>query len=60
VDQLEVDDQMELLRTEAKGEPFDEAAARERVEATLEKEMVLSWIAERSNITYQEAKPKAM
>eukprot|EP00611_Tribonema_gayanum_P020654 TRINITY_DN380_c0_g1_i1.p1 TRINITY_DN380_c0_g1~~TRINITY_DN380_c0_g1_i1.p1 ORF type:complete len:528 (-),score=233.62 TRINITY_DN380_c0_g1_i1:159-1544(-) len=58
VNPLEVDDQMELLRAEAKGEPFDEAAARERVEATLEKEMVLQWIAERSTINYTEVAPE--
>jgi hypothetical protein len=49
-----------LLRThraEAKGEPFDEAAARDRIEATLQKEVVLQWIADRSTINYTEAKP---
>jgi hypothetical protein len=44
-------------RAEAKGEPFDEAAARDRIEATLQKEVVLQWIADRSTINYTEAKP---
>nr|AFA52580.1 trigger factor [Vaucheria litorea] len=37
LDQGEIEDQLELIRAEVKGEEFDEAVAKERIEATLQK-----------------------
>ncbi|CAN0109835.1 unnamed protein product, partial [Hapterophycus canaliculatus] len=36
----EVEDQMDLLRAQAKGQEFDEAKAKDKIEAQLEREMV--------------------
>ena len=47
---LEVEDQFELVKAEAKGEPIDEAAVRDRIEAALERDLVLQWVAERSTV----------
>lgn len=55
VNPLEIEDQFELVKTQAKGEEFDEAAVRDRIEATLEKERVLEWIASKSTINIKEA-----
>ncbi|CAM9699649.1 unnamed protein product [Chrysoparadoxa australica] len=53
VSELEIEDQMELIRAEAKGQEFDENMARERVESAILKEMVMNWVAERSTVTYK-------
>ncbi|CAN0249283.1 unnamed protein product, partial [Ectocarpus sp. 8 AP-2014] len=53
----DVDDQMDLLRAQAKGQEFDEAKAQDKIEAQLEREMVLDWIDDRSEITWLPAKP---
>jgi FKBP-type peptidyl-prolyl cis-trans isomerase (trigger factor) len=51
VDPLDVDDQMELIKAETKADPdFDEAGTRDRVEASLIRELVLNWIAENSTV----------
>ena len=36
----DVDDQMDLLRAQAKGQEFDEPKAQDKIEAQLEREMV--------------------
>jgi len=60
VDELEIEDQLELLKNQAKGDPnFDAKAAKEKIEAQLLKNMVLDWIAERSTITWVEQSPVA-
>eukprot|EP00752_Nemacystus_decipiens_P008079 g7221.t1 len=56
-DQSEVNDQMDLLRAQAKGQEFDEPKARDKIEAQLERDMVLDWIYERSTISWLPAQP---
>eukprot|EP00903_Cladosiphon_okamuranus_P008511 g8175.t1 len=56
-EQSEVADQMDLLRAQAKGQEFDEAKAQDKIEAQLERELVLNWIYERSTISWLPAKP---
>jgi len=52
VPKLEIDDQVDLLRNEAKirNEEFDEELVRDKIEATIQRRMVLEYIAEKSTI----------
>mmetsp|Transcript_4515 Transcript_4515/g.6229 ORF Transcript_4515/g.6229 Transcript_4515/m.6229 type:complete len:506 (-) Transcript_4515:232-1749(-) len=53
VDELEVEDQLELTKNQARGDPnFDEEAVKNKIEAQLQKNMVLDWIAEKSTVNY--------
>ncbi|CAN0012822.1 unnamed protein product [Pylaiella littoralis] len=56
-EESEVDDQIDLLRAQAKGQEFDEARARDKIEAQLQREMVLDWVYERSTISWLPAQP---
>lgn len=54
-DEIDIEDQMALVREQYKDEAqFDENKARGKIESTLEKEAVLDWLAEKSDITFLE------
>eukprot|EP00178_Gracilaria_changii_P015868 TRINITY_DN445_c0_g2_i1.p1 TRINITY_DN445_c0_g2~~TRINITY_DN445_c0_g2_i1.p1 ORF type:complete len:539 (+),score=107.20 TRINITY_DN445_c0_g2_i1:4391-6007(+) len=51
VDKKTVEDQMELVRAELKGEEMDEAKVRDQIEAQLERELVLAHIKKTAKIS---------
>eukprot|EP00904_Undaria_pinnatifida_P012763 jgi/Undpi1/8617/HiC_scaffold_25.g11082.m1 len=58
-DPREVVDQLDLVRAQAKGQgqDMDEAAAKDKIEAQLERDLVLDFVAERSTIKWLPARP---
>ncbi|CAM9747761.1 unnamed protein product [Ascophyllum nodosum] len=56
-DPQEVEEELDQVRAQAKGQEIDEEKVRDSIEARLEKDLVLDWIEERSTITYVEGKP---
>mmetsp|Transcript_11961 Transcript_11961/g.20945 ORF Transcript_11961/g.20945 Transcript_11961/m.20945 type:complete len:505 (+) Transcript_11961:60-1574(+) len=55
IDELEVEDQLQLVKNQARGDPnFDEEGVRARIEATLQKNIVLDWLADKGTITWNE------
>lgn len=51
VNKQEVEDQIELIRAELKGQEMDEDKARDQVEAQLEKNLVLQFLKETAKVT---------
>lgn len=57
-DPTTVEDQVQLMRAQADqsgGKDFDETRARESIDATLKREVVMDWIASQLSISYKEA-----
>lgn len=60
-DAATVEDQAQLMKAQAEqagDKQFDEAMAKASVEATLKREAVMDWLAEKIDITYSEAAPE--